>query len=129
MTQKSRMMRAGVALRANEWARSQPIGFRGEGTLDGTMRHRSSHLEDFVARFHENGNAQSFYACAFTYKGQKLQAVMFGNREFMTHDYCAVSSNDVNQQWRGDEFEPTIRVLIDKLGDEAFNSDATGSDQ
>ena len=53
---------------------------------------RPFHLEDFVARFHENGNAQSFYACAFTYKGQKLQAVMFGNREFMTHDYCAILS-------------------------------------
>jgi len=90
---------------------------------------RPFHLEDFVARFHENGNAQSFYACAFTYKGQRLQAVMFGNREFMTHDYCAVLSNDVNQQWRGNEFEPAIRVLIDKLGDEAFSGDATGSDQ
>ena len=90
---------------------------------------RPFHLEDFVARFHENGNAQSFSACAFTYKGQKLQAVMFGNREFMTHGYCAVLSNDVNQQWRGDEFEPAIRVLIDKLGDEAFSGDATGSGQ
>ena len=84
---------------------------------------RPFHLEDFMARFHKNGNAQSFYACAFTYKGQKLQAVMFGDREFMTHGYCA------NQQWRGDEFEPAIRVLIDKLGDEAFSGDATGSDQ
>ena len=54
---------------------------------------------------------------------------MFGNREFMTHDYCAVLSNDVNQSWRGDEFEPAIRVLIDKLGDEAFSGDTTGSDQ
>ena len=90
---------------------------------------RPFHLEDFVARFHENGNAQSFYACAFTYKGQKLQAVMFGNREFMTHDYCAVLSNDVNQSWRGDDFEPAIRVLIDKLGDEAFSGDTTGRDQ
>ena len=68
---------------------------------------RPFHLEDFVARFHENGNAQSFSACA----------------------YCAVLSNDVNQQWRVDEFEPAIRVLIDKRGDEAFSSDATGSDQ
>jgi hypothetical protein len=34
------LMRAGVALRANEWARSQPIRLRGEGTLDGTMRQR-----------------------------------------------------------------------------------------
>jgi hypothetical protein len=50
---------------------------------------RPFHLEDFVARFHENGNAQSFSACAFTYKGQNLQAVMFGNREFMTHGYLA----------------------------------------
>jgi hypothetical protein len=57
---------------------------------------RPFHLEDFVARLHENGSAQSFSACAFTYKGQKLQAVMFGNREFMTHGYCAVLSNDVN---------------------------------
>jgi hypothetical protein len=100
-----------------------------------TSRHREGrmirpfHLEDFVARFHENGNAQSFYACAFTYKGQKLQAVMFGNREFMTHDYCAILSNDVNQPWRGDEFEPALRVLIDKLSDEAFSGDATGSHQ
>jgi hypothetical protein len=70
--------------------------------------------------------AQSFYACAFTYKGEKLQAVMFGNREFMMHDCCAVLSNDVNQPWRGDEFEPAIRVLIDKLGDKAFSGDATG---
>jgi hypothetical protein len=23
-------------------------------------------IQDFVARFHRNGNAQSFYACAFT---------------------------------------------------------------
>ena len=90
---------------------------------------RPFHLEDFVARFHENGNAQSFYACAFTYKGEKLQAVMFGNREFMTHDYCAILSNDVNQPWRGDEFEPALRVLIDKLSDEAFSGDATGSHQ
>jgi len=65
----------------------------------------------------------------YTYKGEKLQEVMFGNREFMTHDYCAVLSNDINQQWRGNEFEPAIRVLIDKLGDEAFSGDATGSGQ
>ena len=102
-------------------------------TSNGTAREghmiRPFHLEDFMARFHKNGNARSFYACAFTYKGQKLQAVMFDDREFMTHGYCAVLSNDVNQQWRGDEFEPAIRVLIDKLGDEAFSGDTTGSDQ
>ena len=54
---------------------------------------------------------------------------MFGNREFMTHGYCAVLSNDVNQQWLGNEFEPAIRVLIHKLGDEAFSGEATGSGQ
>jgi hypothetical protein len=46
----------------------------------------------------------------------------------MTHDFCAVLSNDVNQSWRGDDFEPAIRV-IDKLGDEAFSGDTTGRDQ
>jgi hypothetical protein len=90
---------------------------------------RPFHLEDFVARFHGNGNAQSFYACAFTYKGQKLQAVLFGGHEIMTHGYCAVLSNDVNQSWRVDEFEPAIRVLIDKLGDEVFGGNRTGSNQ
>jgi hypothetical protein len=45
------------------------------------------------------------------------------------HQYCAVLSNDVNQHWRGDDFEPAIRVLIDKLGDEVFSGNATGSDQ
>ena len=90
---------------------------------------RPFHLEDFVARFHRNGDAQSFYACAFTYKGQKLQAVLFGGREIMTHGYCAVLSNDVDQRWRGNEFEPAIRVLIDKLGDEVFSGDATGTDE
>ena len=86
-------------------------------------------MEDFMARFHRNGNAQSFYACSFTYKGHKLQAVLFGGHEVMTHGYCAVLSNDINQYWRGDDFEPSIRVLIDKLGDEVFSGDATGTDE
>jgi hypothetical protein len=40
------------------------------------------------------------------------------------------SLNVSNQSWRGDDFEPAIRVLIDKLGDEAaFSGDTTGRDQ
>jgi hypothetical protein len=61
---------------------------------------------------------QSFYACAFTYRGHKLQEVLFGGHEVMTHGYCAV-----DQRWRGDDFEPAIRVLIDKLGDEVAGRD------
>ena len=89
---------------------------------------RPIEIQDFAARFHRNGNAQSFYACAFTHKGQKLHAVLFGGREVMTmtHGYCAVMSDDFNQRWRGDDFEPAIRVLIDKLGDEVFSGNATG---
>jgi hypothetical protein len=57
--------------------------------------------------------------------------VLFGSHEIMTmiHGYCAVLSNDNDQRWGGDDFEPAIRVLIDKLGDEVFSSDTTGRDQ
>lgn len=80
---------------------------------------KQSDLRRFQASYHRNGVAgEGFYLCRFLYgrgaKTVEMQAVVFNTRGCV-----AVTSKDIHERWRGDDFEPALREAIKAVVDEA----------
>lgn len=59
-------------------------------------------------RFHRNGCfGAGFYVVWFRWEGRQLQAAVFDAAE-----HVAVTSADLREAWRGDQFEPELRAYI-----------------
>ena len=69
-------------------------------------------IRKFQAAYHRNGvSGEGFFLCRFLYLRGKdtveMQAVVFPVR-----GNVAVTSADLNDRWRGDDFEPVLREAI-----------------
>lgn len=69
-------------------------------------------IRKFDARYHRNGvRGEGFFLCRFLYLRGKntveMQAVVFDEP-----GHVAVTSSNINDRWRGDDFEPALREAI-----------------
>ena len=69
-------------------------------------------IHDFRCVYRRNGAAgESFHLCSFAIHNgrsrQYLRAILFD-----APGHCAVTSADIHETWRGDEFEAELRRLI-----------------
>lgn len=72
-------------------------------------------IRKFQARYHRNGVAgEGFYLCRFLYlrgaQTVEMQAVVFSAR-----GQVAVTSENLNDRWRGDDFESALRAAIESV--------------
>lgn len=75
-------------------------------------------IRQFQVRYHRNGVCgNGFHACSFLYlRGSatiEMRAVVFSEK-----GQIAITSENIGDRWRGDEFEPAIREAI-RLVEEA----------
>lgn len=73
---------------------------------------RQRDFRGFKVRYHRNGiSGEGFHLCRFLYlraaQTVEMQAVVFE-----ASGQIAVTSDDINQRWRGDEFELALREAI-----------------
>jgi hypothetical protein len=69
-------------------------------------------IRGFIASYHRNGvGGAGFYACSFLYL-RGAQTVEMRAVVFDAVGHVAVTSNNLVQRWRGDDFEPVLREAI-----------------
>jgi hypothetical protein len=73
---------------------------------------RAKDIQRFEARYHRNGvMGKGFHLCSFLY-GHGADAVEMRAIVFEDPGSAAVTSDDIDQRWRGDDFEAAIRGAI-----------------
>lgn len=78
---------------------------------------RQRDFRKFSVRYHRNGiSGEGFHLCRFLYL-RGSQTVEMQAAVFEAAGQVAVTSDDINQRWRGDEFEPAIREAIKAVED------------
>lgn len=73
---------------------------------------RANQLLGFQARYHRNGvGGEGFYLCRFTYRAggaaHRMSAVVFDGP-----GRVAVTTENINERWRGDDLEKALRWSI-----------------
>jgi len=80
------------------------------------MTIKANELKNFRCRYHRNGVAGAgFYACSFLYRAQPMRAVVFETDDNERPEFAgfyAVTSDSVEERWRGDHFIGALRELI-----------------
>ncbi len=75
---------------------------------------RKKDIRDFACRYHRNGVAgQGFYACRFRWRDGRVTRTMIATIVPEEPGAChVVWPEDITVPWRGDDFEPALRRLI-----------------
>jgi hypothetical protein len=76
---------------------------------------KQSDFRKFKARYHRNGvTGEAFFLCEFVYL-RGVNAVNMRATVFAQKGCVAVTSDDINERWCGDDFENALRCAIEAV--------------